>query len=273
MNTTIGEIKNDTGKTLFKMWDGVVLGGSRPFRRHLHSSFEIAYIKKGSGVYVLKDGSVSFKAGDIFVFPPDVFHCITDITSDTLEFTNIHFEPLFLGQNSDICYAYSSEFCNQISYNKPLLDIFEAIRCEIKSKAAFCDISVKSRIELFIVTLMREFDFADSDKEQTIAPAMRFIDENYTLQITLEQISKTVGLAPTYFSAKFRDVTGMSPWEYITTKRIERAIRLLKKEKSMNILDIALACGFNNTANFNKLFKNGTGMTPSEVRKSDIIIH
>lgn len=272
MNTTIGAIKNDTGKTLFKMWDGVVSGGARPFRRHLHSGFEIGFIKKGSGIYVLKDGSVTFKDGDIFVFPPNVFHCITDIYSDTLEFTNIHFEPHFLGRDGEICYAYSSDFCNKISDAAQLVDIFSDIRAEMEINAPYSDMSVKSRLGLFIVTLMRNFGFADSGKELSVAPAMRFIDENYTSQITLEQISAVVGLAPTYFSAKFHDATGMSPWEYIITKRIEKSIRLLRSDTKSNILDIALACGFNNTANFNKLFKKLTGLTPRDVRDGEEII-
>jgi AraC-like DNA-binding protein len=43
-------------------------------------------------------------------------------------------------------------------------------------------------------------------------------------------------------------------------------MRLLKDEKSLNILEIAIQCGFNNTANFNKVFKKITSMTPSNYR-------
>jgi len=274
MNKTIGEIKNASGKTLIKMWDGNAPGGARPFRRHLHSAFEIAYIRSGEGVYTLRDGDIAFCAGDIFVFPPDMYHCITDIYGDTLEYTNIHFEPRVLGDNCDICYMYSDKFCNRIQGDTALFEIFCSIRSEFENALACRDISVKSRLELFLVELIRSYGFADSKRPQSIADAMRFIDANYTSPITLEEIAKKAGLAPTYFSAKFSELVGMPPWEYITTKRIERAIHLLKSQESMNILDIALSCGFNNTANFNKLFKNGTGMTPSQVRRSkDIIIN
>ena len=47
------------------------------------------------------------------------------------------------------------------------------------------------------------------------------------------------------------------------------AINLLLSDNSTdNMLDIAVKCGFNNTANFNKTFKNITGITPSEYRLS-----
>ena len=59
----------------------------------------------------------------------------------------------------------------------------------------------------------------------------------------------------------------MSPWDYITVKRIDLARRLLA-ESDKNILEIAMLCGFNNTANFNRAFRNVTGKTPKEIRSS-----
>ena len=58
----------------------------------------------------------------------------------------------------------------------------------------------------------------------------------------------------------------MSPWDYITVRRIDLARKLLS-DSDRNILDIAMMCGFNNTANFNRAFKKVTGKTPKEIRK------
>ena len=54
--------------------------------------------------------------------------------------------------------------------------------------------------------------------------------------------------------------------EYIIRKRIDLAKMELKRTDS-NILDLAYRCGFNNSANFNRAFKQRTGQTPSEFRK------
>ena len=273
MNTTIGDILSPSGREQLRMWDGKVSGGSRPLRRHLHSRFEIGYIKKGSGLYITKNGNYRFEAGDMFVFPPNVAHCITEIYSDTLEYTNIHFEPRFLSDDPDVCYTYSQNFKFKISGDGELYSIFCAVRRETESKRQGQELCVKSLINLFIVQLLRSYGFAGSEGYSTLTEAVKFIDKNYTKQITLGEISAVAGLTPTYFCERFKKLVDMTPWEYITTKRIERAIRLLRSDNGMNILDIALACGFNNTANFNKLFRAGTGMTPTEIRRSkDIII-
>ncbi|MBQ3064584.1 MAG: helix-turn-helix transcriptional regulator [Clostridia bacterium] len=59
--------------------------------------------------------------------------------------------------------------------------------------------------------------------------------------------------------------TEHTPAKYITVRRIERAVGLLKTTDK-SVLEIATECGFNNTANFNKLFKNHTGTVPKAIR-------
>ena len=60
---------------------------------------------------------------------------------------------------------------------------------------------------------------------------------------------------------------GMSLWDYLCIKRIECALNLIKTTDK-NLLDIALECGFNNTVNFNKMFKKYTNVSPGSFRRS-----
>lgn len=57
----------------------------------------------------------------------------------------------------------------------------------------------------------------------------------------------------------------MTTWNYISIKRIEEALSLIKTT-NLSILEIALSCGFNNTANFGKTFKKYTNLPPSSFR-------
>ena len=65
----------------------------------------------------------------------------------------------------------------------------------------------------------------------------------------------------------FKKTVGISLWDYITSKRIETAMAFLSNKDDCNMLDIAVNCGFNNTANFNKAFRRVTGLTPTEFRR------
>ena len=68
-------------------------------------------------------------------------------------------------------------------------------------------------------------------------------------------------------SLHFKMVTGIAPYEYLVIRRIEYALNLLK-ETNMSIVEVPAHCGFNNLANFNRVFRKINGMTPSEYRKS-----
>ena len=56
-------------------------------------------------------------------------------------------------------------------------------------------------------------------------------------------------------------MNGISPWEYITIKRVEKAIGLLKTTNDTK-LNIAMQCGFNSSSNFYKAFFRITGKKP-----------
>ena len=75
-------------------------------------------------------------------------------------------------------------------------------------------------------------------------------------------------MTPTYFSSFFKKYNGMPPTDYIIRKRINRSMDyLLATDKT--ILEISGLCGFNNSTNYNKMFKKISAMTPSEFRKAE----
>ena len=99
-----------------------------------------------------------------------------------------------------------------------------------------------------------------------MSKTMDYIDNNIEKDLQLSELAEIAGMNKSYFSTLFKKLNGMSPWDYITVRRIDLARKLLS-DSDRNILDIAMMCGFNNTANFNRAFKKVTGKTPKEIRK------
>ena len=73
-------------------------------------------------------------------------------------------------------------------------------------------------------------------------------------------------MSKSYFSTIFKKYNGISPWDYITIKRVEKAVTLLKTTDKTK-LEIAQSCGFNSPANFYKAFLRITGKSPKYYSK------
>ncbi len=280
----IGELLDQSNLTLLKAWQVSVEPGKRPFRRHSHIRFEIAHILSGSGTYTVHHQQLPILPGDFFVFCGKERHCITEIGPSGLTLINLHFEPRYLWgsptesfsfKNGNFCFTHSKSFKNRITGPNAtvLAGYFELLLQELQLKPQEYPLAVKSYLNLMLLHLIRRLNYAQENAEfvsENISPifkAMEYIDAHYTEPIKLSELAKEVQLSPNYFSALFHKINGITLWDYINTKRVEQAIHFLLEDKAKNILQIAMQCGFNNTANFNKTFKSVTLMTPSEYRK------
>ena len=103
---------------------------------------------------------------------------------------------------------------------------------------------------------------------RTVEKAKAFIAGHYAeSELSVEKLCEHLHLSPAYFSTLFKRYNGLSPVEYVVHRRIQRAIELIRTT-SMNLTDIAMSCGFNNSTNFYKAFRKVTGRTPVSYRKN-----
>ena len=100
-----------------------------------------------------------------------------------------------------------------------------------------------------------------------IQRVMDYIDQHITDELTLKTLSSVANMSNSYFSQLFKELNGFSAWDYIISKRIDLAQKLLISGND-SIYSIALQSGFNNTTNFYKAFKKITGVSPSTYRKN-----
>ncbi len=105
-------------------------------------------------------------------------------------------------------------------------------------------------------------------EEQTngvITRAKAFIAENYSKDISLDDVSRFVDISPYYFSKLFKEETGENFIEYLTNIRIERAKQLLQS-KEVSIKNICVETGYSDPNYFSRIFKKQVGITPTEYR-------
>ncbi len=291
MIENIGSIKTNTGEEMLKMWRVTVPHGKRTIYKHSHINFEIAVVLSGRAIYITDKKEYEISKGDVIVFSSNETHCIKEVFDGGLKLLNMHFVPRYLRntshddfteKNINFCFAHGSEFKNIIKAQKggELSDLIYKIEQELTLKKSEYKVMVKTLINQITVALIRNFNYSDEESQKNvknlhgIRKAMNYIDDNFTSELSLEVLADIAGLTPNYFSALFRKVNNISLWSYINSKRIDLAIRfIIDTSNTDTILEIATKCGFNNTANFNKTFRNITGMSPTEYRASGQAIY
>jgi AraC-like DNA-binding protein len=93
------------------------------------------------------------------------------------------------------------------------------------------------------------------------------IRRNLHAPVSVDDLAASTGLSRFHFSRLFTEQTGLSPVRYLQEVRIERAIGLLVSS-TLAVKEIAGACGYRSESYFCRAFKNATGLTPLEYRRS-----
>ena len=94
------------------------------------------------------------------------------------------------------------------------------------------------------------------------------IEENYAHPIFLSELASVLHISAPYLSAKFKKKLGCSFSEYLVRFRMNKASVLLREESLLSISEIADSVGYNDYAQFSKIFKKYKGVSPRTYRKA-----
>jgi AraC-like DNA-binding protein len=106
-----------------------------------------------------------------------------------------------------------------------------------------------------------------SYNSRRVEKAMEYMNQNFDKAITLGEVAKLANMTETAFSRFFKARTGTNFIDSLNDIRLGHASRMLI-ETTESISEVAYHCGFNNMANFNRIFKKKKGCTPKEFRES-----
>jgi AraC-like DNA-binding protein/ligand-binding sensor protein len=110
------------------------------------------------------------------------------------------------------------------------------------------------------------FSFQGVRHSSALRKAERYIWENYTRKISLQEIAEVSGLSAPYFSTIFKEEMGENLSAYLNRLRVEKASAMLM-ETGLSLNEIASACGFEDQSWFSKIFKGFTGLSPGKYRE------
>lgn len=282
----IGILRDKSGVGLLRAYTSAPGPRTEAFHIHHHTEYELGLVVSGEGRYVAgKSKEYEIHEGDLLFCKNSEPHCIPDIAEPGMHLLNIRISPIYFrhlghGSAEEFGTAFSQKLFPSHRLNDflapaevaTITNALEEIHAEFKKGAAEYSLMVQNHLDRILILLSRAAIEVPQRRGTQPGGALHvfnaaaYIDNHYTEPLTLSELALGANLEKTYFSTLFKRVIGLSPCEYITLKRIERAVQLLRQTDD-SILSIAISCGFNNTANFNKLFKKHTGTVPKAMRR------
>ncbi|MBV9802217.1 MAG: helix-turn-helix transcriptional regulator [Solirubrobacterales bacterium] len=92
------------------------------------------------------------------------------------------------------------------------------------------------------------------------------IDREYAQPLDVEALARDANMSAGHFSREFRQAYGESPYSYLMTRRIERAMALLRRG-DMNVTEVCFEVGCASLGTFSTRFAELVGMSPSTYRR------
>ena len=246
-------------------------------------SWTLVYIKRGVGMYLL-DGSLRcLNEGDLILLPPRVSYSFSseqlgdeyniNLDATVLRFDNAWLDALVAAfPVSGEMVLRIKEIRNPFAIEGPkwvklsrLLD--SILSCDRREQPAmiFAILSlISTQDDYMLIKSVNECDSQDIAERK--AKIDRYLECHYYNKVSLEEISKYVGMSRTYFSIFFKTHYNEGFSDYLTRLRVEKASNMLSQTETP-IPAIAAQCGFKTVQYFTRAFKKVMGLTPGAVRK------
>ncbi len=247
---------------------------------HYHPFYELIHVNAGSMRFLLKDTLYNLEKGDTILIAPRELHHSQYYTDISCDLTFIYFKPEYL--HKEVLDVFKNAYTGGITsfigtvphiYQEELNRLFNRLQTESNSIDELSPQFMSLQLSEILLFFMRhsilgchELEISNT-KEADILLATKYIYQHYKKPLTLDELASVASLSPTYFSKKFKQVTGMGFKEYLNYIRLKNAATALYSTDS-TITDIALEYGFSDSNYFKDLFKKEYGMSPREFRKS-----
>ncbi len=239
---------------------------------HYHSFYEIFCLLSGKCRFLLRDQVYELEKGDLVLIAPGELHHSLYYPGISCEMIDILFKKEFLYQDI-IGVPHSFMGCIPSLYLEEYLELLSHMLSESAGLDEYSQDFTTCYLQQLLLFLARHSVMHQQEPELVnvrdadIQQATRYIYQNFRKPLTLQDVAAVASLSPTYFSKKFKQVTGMGFKEYLNFVRLKHAQTALLTTNN-TITDIALEYGFNDSNYFKDLFKKVYGRSPREYRKA-----
>jgi AraC-like DNA-binding protein len=254
---------------------------------HWHQCWEWLFVHEGKGTVVVNRQTYEMERGMLFLFRPYQLHHIHVEPSPEQPYIRsiFYFDPLyaeallrdFSGLQNMLRALWHDRECTQVFWMREQAKLMEWAY-EQYNETGHKGVGIQDEeFLLLLVQLLQIIRSQEALQHQSHGAKlershgysehiMRYIDEHYREELSLDMLAESLHLSKTYLSRLFKSETGSSITEYLTARRIREACKLLETTE-LPVERIGAETGFPNSSYFIQLFRRKVGVTPLKYRK------
>lgn len=251
-------------------------GGDWHSTLHTHACTEIFYVVGGSGKFNIEGKLLPVKTDDMVIVNPNVEHTEVSYNKRPLEYIVLGVEGLEYSAGEDADERWF--MTNMQNAREALLHALREMLREIEYKAVGYELICQDLLEVLILRLMRHagLQFLPTKTEhrkpgrkpsKECAAVRHYIDNHFKENINLDMLSELVHVNKYYMVHSFTKEYGISPINYLISRRIEESKYLLS-DTDHSLSQISHMLGFSSPSYFSQSFRRLEGMSPMEFRRS-----
>ena len=234
----------------------------------------LLYCSDGRGWIELDGNVVQVHAGEVFILPMDVAHSYGADKKNPWSIYWLHLAggaceaaaSMVMERDGEPSKAIQAGFSDE--RNALFTHIAKTL---LKGYSASNLLQANLALPHYLSSFIAPEHFGSQKPSASVASptekAIRYMQENLSTSLSLDNIARSVNLSVSFFSRKFKKDTGYAPIEYFNFLRIQKACQLLHFS-TWRINEVASAIGIDDPFYFSRLFKQQMGLSPAHYRKN-----
>ncbi len=248
---------------------------------HRHNYFVIVWVKKGNGVHMIDLEKFELQDNTVYCISPGQVHLLH--TRGPVDGYVISFAPDFMGlEDEHFDLLFGTGLFNAYS-RSPVIKVNEAISTEMedmankmmKEYANFFLLRaeiLRGYLRIFLIFLTRQFERVQTEEPQSrnielVRKFFALVDKQYASKKMVADFADELVVTPNYLNEVIKKVTGF-PASHHIQQRIVLEAKRQAAYSNLTMKEVAYELGFDDIAHFSKFFKNVSGQSFTDFRKS-----
>jgi len=230
--------------------------------------FQLVYITSGEGVFSCDGKTYQVKPGCVMLLLPGLKHMYKPLSETGWKEYWVGFKGVYFLRLLEEGRFSPENIFFQTGLHNSIVSFFNQIFDEVRSQKPLYQFKTSALILSLLAEILTRERRTEQPNfyEEIISKAKYLMESNVFSAINLPVISDQLGISTSRLNEIFKTYTSMTPYQYYIQIKIHKAESLLEQE-NISVKEAAYRMGFEDQYYFSRLFKNKTGISPSDWKK------